>query len=94
MDPVADIFCSHPVLRVSRMLKKVPLAAKPKRATLMTMKDKWFHWLTENTRVRSTSIAREDSDNKKTALKIMVDPSTQITSFQGPDPSSVQIEHR
>jgi hypothetical protein len=35
------------------------------------MKDRWFHWLMEKTRVRRTSKARDESDNKKTAVSIM-----------------------
>jgi hypothetical protein len=53
------------------MLKKVPLAANPKSAMLMTMKDRWFHWLMEKTLVRSTSKARDESDKKKTAVSII-----------------------
>ena len=53
------------------MLKNVPLAANPKRAMLITIKERWFHWLMENTLVRSTSYAREEKHSKKTALRIM-----------------------
>jgi hypothetical protein len=35
------------------------------------MKDRWFHWLMEKTRARRTSNARDESDNKKTAVNIM-----------------------
>lgn len=61
----------QPVFRVSIIFKKVPLAANPKSATLMTIKDRWFHWLMEKTLVRSTSKARAESDTKKTAKNIM-----------------------
>jgi hypothetical protein len=49
----------------------VPLAANPKSAMLMTMNDRWFHWLMEKTLVRSTSKARAESDKKKTAVSII-----------------------
>ena len=60
-----------PFVRVSSMLKNVPLAANPKRAILITIKERWFHWQMEKTLVKSISKAMEDNDNKKTALIIM-----------------------
>ena len=68
---LAESLFSQPFLRVSIMFNKVPLAANPKRAMLMTIKDRWFHWLMEKTLVRSTSKARAERDNKKTAVNIM-----------------------
>jgi hypothetical protein len=53
------------------MLRNVPLAANPKRAMLITIKERWFHWPMENTLVRSTSYAREEKQSKKTALRII-----------------------
>ena len=69
--PLEENLLSQPFLRVSIIFKKVPLAANPKRAMLMTMKDRWFHWLMAKTLVRSTSKARDESDSKKTAVSIM-----------------------
>jgi hypothetical protein len=54
------------------MLKKVPLAANPKRAMLITRKERWFHWLTEKTRASRTSKARVEPETRKTALNIRV----------------------
>ncbi len=53
------------------MLRNVPLAANPKRAMLITIKERWFHWLMEKTLVRSTSKAREEKHSKNTALRII-----------------------
>jgi hypothetical protein len=53
------------------MFRKVPPAANPKSVILMTMKDRWFHWLMEKTLARRTSKARDDSDSKKTVAGIM-----------------------
>ena len=53
------------------MLRKVPLAANPNSAMLMTMKERWFHWLMEKTRVRSISNEMAESESRKTATKIM-----------------------
>ena len=53
------------------IFKNVPPAANPKRVMLMTMKDKWFHWLMEKTLTRSISKDRAESDNKNTAASIM-----------------------
>ena len=61
----------RPFVRVSIMLKNVPLAANPKRAILITIKERWFHWQMEKTLVKSISKAMEDNDSKKTALIIM-----------------------
>jgi hypothetical protein len=66
-----DICFSHCFFLESRMLRNVPLAANPKRAMLITIKERWFHWLMENTLVRSTSKVRDEKDSKNTALRIM-----------------------
>jgi hypothetical protein len=57
--------------RVSRILKKLPDAANPKSAMLITMKERWFHWLMEKTLVSRTSKAREERERRKTAGKII-----------------------
>jgi len=67
------------------MLRNVPLAANPKRAMLITIKERWFHWLMENTLVRSTSYAREEKHSKKTALRIMDNHSTQVDRLKAED---------
>ena len=59
-------------LRISIMLKNVPLAPNPKRAILITMNDRWFHCPMENTRVSKTSKARLERDTKKMALRSIV----------------------
>ncbi|MFQ5485959.1 MAG: hypothetical protein ACE5DO_11595 [Desulfobacterales bacterium] len=56
---------------VLRILKKLPDAAKPKSAMLMTMKERWFHWLMEKTLVSSTSKDREERERRKIAAKII-----------------------
>jgi hypothetical protein len=53
------------------MFRKVPPAANPKSVILMTMKDRWFHWLMEKTLARRTSKVRADNDSKNTAASIM-----------------------
>jgi hypothetical protein len=53
------------------MFRKVPLAANPKRAILMTIKERWFHCVIEKTLVRSTSKVSAESDSRKTAINIM-----------------------
>jgi hypothetical protein len=53
------------------IFKNVPPAANPKSVMLMTMKDRWFHWLMEKTLTRSISKARAESDNRNTAVSIM-----------------------
>ena len=58
------------------MLKKVPLAANPNRAMLITRKDRWFHWLTEKTRASRTSKASVEADTRKTAVSIKVSSSS------------------
>jgi hypothetical protein len=68
---VAESFFSQPFIRVPIMFRKVPPAANPKSVILMTMKDRWFHWLMEKTLARRTSKARDDSDSKKTVAGIM-----------------------
>jgi hypothetical protein len=70
-DPVEESFFSQPFIRVSIMFRKVPPAANPKSVILMTMKDRWFHWLMEKTLARRTSKARADNDSKNTAVSIM-----------------------
>jgi hypothetical protein len=70
-EPFEENRFSHPFFRVSKILNKVPLAANPKSAILMTIKERWFHWLMENTLIRSTSKVIEESDRKKTAKKII-----------------------
>ena len=62
---------SQTFLRAAAMFTKVPLAANPKRATLITIKERWFHWLIEKTLVRTTSKERAETDNKKTAKSVM-----------------------
>jgi hypothetical protein len=58
-------------LRVSIIFKNVPPAANPKSVILMTMKDRWFHWLMEKTLTRSISKDRAESDNRNTAVSNM-----------------------
>ena len=60
------------VLRISTMLRNVPLAPNPKSAMLITINERWFHWLMENTRVSKTSKARVARDTKKMAARIIV----------------------
>jgi hypothetical protein len=62
---------SQPFLRASTMFKNVPPAANPKSVILMTMKDRWFHWLIEKTLTRRISKDRAESDNKNTAVSII-----------------------
>ena len=57
---------------MSTMHKNVPLAANPKSAMLITMKDRWFHCPMENTRVSKTSKASVEKDTKKMALRSIV----------------------
>jgi len=45
--------------------QKGALAANPKSAMLITMNDKWFHWLMEKIRARSTSKARAENETRK-----------------------------
>ena len=45
--------------------KKVPAAPKPSRAMLMTIKAKWYHWITENILVRETSNIKVAAEIKK-----------------------------
>ena len=53
------------------IFKHVPPAANPKSVTLMTMKDRWFHWLMEKTLTRRISKDRAESDNRNTAARII-----------------------
>jgi hypothetical protein len=53
------------------IFKNVPPAANPKSVILMTMKDRWFHWLMEKTLTRSISKDRAESDNRNTAVSII-----------------------
>jgi len=64
------------------MLRNVPLAANPKRAMLITIKERWFHWLMENTLVRSTSKVRDEKDNKNTALRIMYNHQLRVAGYE------------
>ena len=62
---------SQPFLRVSMIFKHVPPAANPKSVMLMTINDRWFHWLMEKALTRSISKDRAESDNRNTAVSIM-----------------------
>jgi hypothetical protein len=52
------------------MLKSARLAANPNRAMLITRKERWFHWLTANTRASRTSKASVEPETRKTAVSI------------------------
>jgi hypothetical protein len=56
---------------MSMIFRHVPPAAKPKRVMLMTMKDRWFHWLMEKPLTRSISKDSAESDNRNTAVSII-----------------------
>ena len=58
-----------PRKRLTKRIKNLPLAPKPTGARRTPKHDRWFHGPIENTRVRSTSKARVDSETKKTDKK-------------------------
>ena len=49
------------------MLRKIPLAANPKRAMLMIMNARWFHWLIEKNLASRISNMIEDTETRNTA---------------------------
>ena len=63
VDSRADPFLS----RLSSMLRKLPLAANPNSAILITINERGFHCPIENTRVSRTSKARVLRETRKMA---------------------------
>jgi hypothetical protein len=48
----------------------MPLAVMPKRAMLMTINERWYHWVIEKNRARRTSYRRVERDTRKTRGRI------------------------